>query len=228
MSRFRTAIAAATFSLLVLAPAIPAAAAPAAQATGTRLAAALLPPSWFGPGLSVMPNSAFNSGGKLEHGPARYNLATVSCANFFFGTTGFGENAAAGNIVGNDVIEYLQAVYQFASPARAAAFFHGSYRAFGRCRSAAFTIGNESVRTKTQSITPGHAGSHQAFVVDLSVTSSYSGVSGHIVTTSHVLYVLAGTDVYDVAPAIFNSVPPVSSKALPMVSALIARVQRIS
>jgi hypothetical protein len=232
MSRLRIAVATA-FSLLVLAPAMPAAAAPAVQVTqvtGTRLAGALLPPSWFGPGLRVIPDSTWNSGGKLEHGRAKYNLATVSCATFFFGSTGFGETAAAGSSVGIDLTEYLQAVYQFASPGGAAAFFRGSYRDFGRCRSAVFTVGAESVRVKTQSTTAGHAGKYQAFVVDMSTSEQSSGSNVPIVTTDHVLYVLAGTDVYDVVPNISgttSTAPPGNPQATSIAFALIARVEAL-
>jgi hypothetical protein len=234
MIRLGVAVAAA-FSLLVLAPAS-ADAAPAGQVTGTRLAAALLPPSWFPFGsqvqLSVSPNSAWNSGDKLERGPAKYNLATMSCADFYTADTGFGETAAAGNIIGyteSSPISYAQAVYQFASPAAAAAFFHGTYSASGRCRSASFTIGDLSERVRTQSITAGHAGSYQDFVVDQWFTESYTGFKP-IVIGSHILYVLAGADVYQALPQLLwdTSVPSaISAVAVRMVFALIARVHAL-
>ncbi len=69
------------------------------QLTGRQLAAALVPGSAFPRGYRYDSSTSFNSGNRLESGPGRYRLASVSCAVFSdnFGRSGFGETAVAGN-----------------------------------------------------------------------------------------------------------------------------------
>jgi|GEM_PF-5006515 len=248
MSRFRIAIAA-TLSLLVVATALPATALPATaqpaasgvtQVTGKRLATALLPTSWFARSSVISLHSAWNSGGKLEHGPATYNVATMSCADLYWARTGFGETASAGDNVlagnlttGQGAFFYYfgQFIYQFASPADAAAFFHASYRDYGRCRSAAFTIDSVSQRTVTQHITAGHMGKYQAFSIDQLRIVRYPSSPNPIYYRSLGRYVLAGTDVYCVSPSFLSGQRPLSyppdPTAASIASALIARVKAL-
>jgi hypothetical protein len=118
--------------------------------------------------MSVSQGSAWNSGKKLERGRASNDLATMNCRNFYSADTRFGETPAAGNTIADtqgSPLQYEQEVYQFASSSDAAAFFHGSYSAFGRCRSASSTTGTVSVRIATRSLTGGHAagGRHLPF-----------------------------------------------------------------
>ncbi|HEX8008834.1 MAG TPA: hypothetical protein VF482_20685, partial [Trebonia sp.] len=68
-----------------------------AQLTGTQLRTVLLPRENFPGGFAVSSTSVVSSGGSLISAPARYRLATMSCASFVqhLGNTGFGETAMA-------------------------------------------------------------------------------------------------------------------------------------
>jgi hypothetical protein len=199
--------------------ALPAEAAPAPQFTGTQLVSALLPPSYFGPGMSVSKNSTTDSGSHLEHGPAKYSLATSSCSDFYNEVTGWGETAVAEDTVANKktTVWYSQAVSQFASATAAAAFFHGTYSALHRCANTVFT-GGVTIRFRTYDISYGRVGSFQSFTADQSVTFM-------VVNHFHYLYVLDGVDVYEVIPSSLTT--PNASAAVPMFNALRARVGRL-
>jgi hypothetical protein len=89
--------------LLLTVPAAAQAATPA-QLTGAQLASRLLPPSAFPAGYKIVKSGTYNSGGHLEHGPAKHHLATFSCKTWLIqglSRTGWGETATAGSIVGN-------------------------------------------------------------------------------------------------------------------------------
>jgi hypothetical protein len=105
-------------------------AAPAIQLTGTQLASALLPASYFPAGCKVVKSTVFNSGPRLEHGPAKYHLATFSCKNYLVNglpETGFGETSSAGDAVNKGSQAYQQGAWQFASASQAASFFRQFY-----------------------------------------------------------------------------------------------------
>jgi hypothetical protein len=107
----------------------------AGQLTGTQLEAVLLPASDYPAGFAVSSSGPVTSGGSLETAAARYNLSTVSCADFVnhLGSTGFGETAmAAVSVVGADQA-YDQVVYQFGTAASASAFVAGIRSLAARC-----------------------------------------------------------------------------------------------
>lgn len=78
------------------------------QLTGTQLASALLPVSYF--------------------------------------PSGFGEDATAGNIIFHKDQAYGQNVFQFATSAKAAAFYNGMYALNNRCRATRTTSDNAAVK----------------------------------------------------------------------------------
>ena len=74
------------------------------QLTGAQLASRLLPPSSFPSGYKIVKSGTYNSGRRLEQGPAKHHLATFSCKTYIINglaRTGFGETATAGSIVSN-------------------------------------------------------------------------------------------------------------------------------
>jgi hypothetical protein len=131
----RTATATAT--------AVASAATHSTQLTGTQLAAALVPGSAFPRGYRYDNSNSFNSGNRLETGPVKYPLASVSCSDFSnnFGQPGFGETAMAGNDYSTFVYvkipksdnEYAQATYQFTSTSAARTWWRALHSALVRC-----------------------------------------------------------------------------------------------
>ena len=118
-------------------PAAPMTPVPAAsgQLTGTQLQTVLLPQSFFPAGFTASSASAVTSGGALTSAPAQYNLATTDCATFInhLGNTGFGETAMASDSFVGQEQAFDQVVYQFSSPAAAAAFVSGVKALASRC-----------------------------------------------------------------------------------------------
>lgn len=107
------------------------------QLTGTQLASALLPASFFPAGFTAPSSGPVTSGGSLTSAAARYDLATLSCAGFLhdFGGTGFGETAmAAGTFTGTGQV-YDELVYQFRTAGAAASFMTGVRGLAARCGS---------------------------------------------------------------------------------------------
>ena len=215
-------------SVSLFAPAAQASGPPGAQLTGTQLAAALVPASYFPSGYEKIPGQ--NSGSRLEHGPARYNLNTMSCKKLVINPplTGYGETAAAVGYVADSVPAttgitvlptYVQVVYQFASPAAAAAYFQAdSASSYLRCRSGSATVSHITITWSTQSVTKGHFDGHRAFYAHVTTT-----FSDHSVSHGYVQIVLVGTDVFTVIAA----GPKVPDRPAPaaVLAALIARVR---
>ena len=171
-----------------------------AQLTGTHLHAALLPASYFPAGYKVAMNENYSSGAKLEHGPAKYHLATFSCQRWLLSglpQTGFGETATAGDIISKAVKQaYGQGVFQFATQAQAAAFYQQSYAFTGRCRTVAAGFNGDKVRLTTAFIKKTHVGRYQAFRALQTQTAP-----GFHTTLIDTTTVLAGTDVYELDAA---------------------------
>ena len=168
------------------------------QLTGTQLASALLPVSYFPSGYAVGKNNDYNSGNRLENSPAKYNLATMSCKTFVVDSPehGFGESAAAGNIIYRKNQAYGQNVFQFASSAKASAFYNGMYALNNRCRSTRTTSGNAVVKLTTRYLIKTHEGGHQAF---RALQTLY--LTGSSPTINDNLFILDGTDVFAVDAA---------------------------
>jgi hypothetical protein len=199
---------------------------PAAQAaapvqlTGAHLWAALLPASYFPPGYKVEKVENYNSGPRLEHGPARYRLATFSCQRYLISNlpeTGFGETATAADIINAKPGAFAQTVYQFATPARAATFYQQLYALTWRCRSITASY-HGAVRLTTQFIRRTHIGRYSAFRALQTETAP-----GFQATINDTTTTLAGTDVY-VLDALGQKVPATPTVPTALL-ALIARVQ---
>jgi hypothetical protein len=192
------------------------------QLTGTQLASALVPASYFPAGWSVQKTGAYNSGNRLENSPAKYNLATMSCKTFVVTAPdkGFGETATAASIVHKKNQAYSQNVYQFASSAKASAFYNGMYALFERCRTVSTTSGSLKVKLTTRYLTKTHEGGHQAFrTLQTLYVTSFSP------TINDTLFVVDGKDVFTIDAA--GQTEP-TKPALPTATLhLITRVQAV-
>jgi hypothetical protein len=213
------------------APAAQASGPPGVQRTGTQLASVLLPVSYFPPGYRNGPRH--NSGSRLEHGPARYDVNTMSCKKLVVNppVTGYGETAAAVAFVvrlplaptGTAVLPtYLQEVHQFASPAAAAAFFQAGYASYLRCWSGSATVSGMRFTWTTQSVTKGYFGGHRAIYAHF--TTTFSGPSAPSTGRGYAQVVLVGTDVVTVTAS--GAKVPARPAPAAVLAALIARVPR--
>jgi PknH-like extracellular domain len=101
----------------------------AGQLTGSKLATLLLPVSALPSGFASSPGTAIDSGAALTTAAAKYSITSLSCNDLVndFGQSGFGENAMAFNVLANSTNGEIfeEAVYQFATPAAASAFYTG-------------------------------------------------------------------------------------------------------
>ena len=221
-------LAAATLAITgsLLAPAAQASGSPDVQLTGTQLASALLPASYFPHGYQRGPD--WNSGRGLEHATAKYSLYTMSCAKLFTDppATGYGETAAAGAFIILPTLPttsetwsptYTQDVYQFASPAAADSYFRADYASYQRCRSGSATFAHMTFTWRTQSLTNGYFGGHRAFYVQLTDKAGGSPAS-----RSYAQIVLIGTDVFTVGA----SGTPARPAPAAILASLIARVRQ--
>ena len=164
------------------------------QLTGTQLASRLLPTSYFPVGYKIDKASTYNSGGRLEHGPVKHHLATISCKKYLISglpRTGFGETATAGTIVGKRAQAYQEGVWQFANPAKATSFYRQYYVFVQRCRTVTATLGHDKAGLTTRLLKKTHVGRYQAFRALQVVT-----LTGFPATINDTTVVLAGTDVY--------------------------------
>jgi hypothetical protein len=196
-------------------------AAPAVQLTGTQLASALLPASYFPAGYKVVKSTVYNSGPGLEHGPAKYHLATFSCRNYLVNglpDTGFGESSSAGDAVNKGSQAYQQGVWQFASASQAASFYRQFYAFTWRCRSITATVGQDKATLTTQSLMKTQVGRHAAFRAVQTAT-----LTGLPATMNNTIVTLAGTDVYAIDA--LGSKSPATPAVPAALLRLIARVQ---
>jgi hypothetical protein len=177
--------------LLLMVPAAAQAATPA-QLTGAQLAARLLPPSAFPAGYKIVKSGTYNSGGHLEHGPAKHHLATFSCKTYIIKglpRTGFGETATAGSIVTGKPGAYQQVVFQFASSGQATAFYRQLYAFTLRCRTVTASF-HGTVRLTTQSLKKTHLGRLPAFLAKQTLFAA-----GFPATINDTLTTVSGRDV---------------------------------
>jgi hypothetical protein len=217
-----TAAVALAATVSLIAPAAQASSPPGVQLTGTQLASALLPVSYFPPGYQHAPIG--NSGSRLEHGPARYSLNTMSCEKLVVSPpiTGYGETAAA---VAADYATgrssttgYLQEVYQFASPAAAAAYFQADHASYLRCWAGSAVLSGKTFTWTTQSVTKGYFGGHRAFYAHATTT-----LSGASASRAYAQIVLAGTDVFTVTAS--GTKVPARPAPAAVLASLITRVR---
>ena len=162
------------------------------QLTGTQLETVLLPQSFFPAGFTLSPSSAVNSGSVLLSSPPQYDVATVDCATFInhFGNTGFGETALAAVSAAGQSQAFDQVVYQFGSPAAAAAFVAGVKSTADRCGSFTATS-NGATATFSLKAAPGPAvGGHP------SLELTQSGVLNHSTLAIDTVMSASGVDVF--------------------------------
>jgi hypothetical protein len=202
-----------------------AALAPVIQLTGTQLSTSLLPVSYFPVSYSESPGTAYNSGSRLEHAPAKIDLYTYSCKKWLLGElpdSGFGETAYAGGTVGRLLggwpQAYVQSVYQFASAARAAGYYRANYAMAARCRIVTAADGSKTEGVTTQSLRKGHVGGHQAFTALQTVTLT-GGPKG----INDTQVVLAGTYVF--ALDAYGTMVPTRPTPTAAMLSLIVRVE---
>jgi hypothetical protein len=204
---------------LLLGPA--AQAATPVQLTGAQLASRLLPTSYFPSGYKIDKAATFNSGGRLEHGPAKHHLASLGCKNYLINglpRTGFGETATAGSVVGRRAQAYEQHVWQFASPAKAASFYRQYYAFTQRCRTITATVGKDKAGLTTRLLKKTHVGRYPVFRALQIVT-----LTGFPPTVNDTTVALAGTDVYLINAA--GNIEPAKPTVPAALLRLIARVQ---
>jgi hypothetical protein len=211
-------IAAAGLSFAAVAPLAPLAASTTPrQLTGTQLASALLPASYFPAGYKVDHSNDYNSGSRLERGPARYNIARISCKTFnnAVGKKGFGESAIATDFFaqseGNSfrLDAFGQLVYQFRAPGMATEFFRALPRVFARCPDSA------GARLRISRAAP--VDGHQAF--QISVATSVPVKSSETLLVS-----AAGPDLFVTAQISLNEPAPSSPTARTLLARLIPHV----
>lgn len=164
----------------------------AGQLTGTQLTTVLLPQSYFPAGFTPSASSAVTSGASLSSSPPRYELGSVSCANFVnhLGNTGFGETAMAADSFAGKGQDFDQLVYQFGSAAAASSFLAGIEAVAGRCHSFTATdngaTGTFSLRASPAPPVAGHPS------VELIQSGSIRGSS----LTLDTLFTASGVDVF--------------------------------
>jgi hypothetical protein len=162
------------------------------QLTGTQLESVLLSVSVFPSGFASPPGGPITSGGSLTSGPAKYDLATISCASFIqhLGRTGFGETAMVTGSLSGTNQAYDQLIYQFATPAAATAFMNGIHALAARCGS--FTTGASGSTDKfSLSAAPGSPlGGHPT--LSLAQTGTLNGKQ----VTVETLLCASGVDVF--------------------------------
>ena len=176
------------------------------QLTGTQLQTVLLPQSFFPAGFTLSSSSLVTSGSALTSSPPQYDLATVDCATFInhFGNTGFGETALAAVSAAGQSQAFDQLVYQFGSPAAAAAFVAGVKSTAGRCGSFTATA-NGATGTFSLKAAPGPAvGGHP------SLELTQAGVLNHSTLTVDTVLSASGVDVFAGAAVGLGAAAPAS------------------
>ena len=202
-------------------------AARAVQLTGSQLAADLLPAGDFPPGYRYDSSRSFESGTRLETGPAKYHLASVSCTTFgnHYAYSGFGETAVATNLYSTVVnnptatsgARFGQIVYQFASASAARSFWQGSRSIAVRCPGwgsaavAGYTHGTERI------IKVSLRGTH-AF------QANFNGYLASYPVHLQTLVVLRGQDVIETNVSTLSRALPTSPSLRTLMILLLARV----
>ena len=207
--------------LLLTVPAAQAATPIQFQLTGAQLASRLLPPSSFPSGYKIVKSGTYNSGRRLESGPARHHLATFSCKTYIvkgLARTGFGETATAASIVGNKQSQaYQQVVFQFDSSAQATTFYRQLYAFTVRCRTVTAPFNHGTARLTTQSLKKTHLGKLPAFLAKQTLSAT-----GLRATINDTLATVSGRDVVfiDAAGQKVPSKPALSTAVQHLVASL--------
>jgi hypothetical protein len=169
------------------------------QVSGTKLQAALLPPSAWGP--ENVNNSSLNSGSKLVETKKPVRVASVACGYYesrMF-TGGFGNTAGADEHYTNPGwlstwpftdLDGDQDVMQFPTAAAAAAYFGQAEAKYKTCAPS-----GSSYDATTVSVLPATVSGYHAFAV--TQTADVPDLDRYQLYRNS-LYVLAGLDVFDV------------------------------
>ena len=170
----------------------------AAQLTGSKLAALLLPTSALPAGFAPSSGAAVDSGASLTTAAAKFSIGSLSCNDIVndFGQAGFGESAMAFNVLANSANGEIfeEAVYQFATPTGASAFYDGLKDKWPSCGTFAANDGSGDTGNLTVAGASAPSGLGQEdFGFTMKGTSSGTNLDeGNTV-------VLDGSDVYAVS-----------------------------
>jgi len=198
-----------------------------AQFTGRQLAALLVPASALPRGYQLMRNIQQDSGKRLETAPARYDLATMSCAAIHDdnGRSGFGESAFAENgylmvnLPDPHGTGLVQQVYQFRSPKAALSYWRGLRAIIIRCPGLGAAAAPDYAKV-TQRVFIVRYGRDQAFEADITETGRQSGT-----VNMAMLVVVAGNDVFTADIIGYGRPVPADPSARTLMKELATRVQ---
>jgi hypothetical protein len=218
---------------LLFAPSAMAASHGPIQVTGKQLKSALLPGSDFPSGYTA--SGEHDSGRSLQHGSV-YNLPSMSCKSFWLAASipgialGFGQTAYAGNLISSNsdsvsVFEvFQQSVSQFASTRAASTFFSQLSAKYRSCPSLSESdTKGGTLHWTVSSRSTQRVGGHQALqLTESSTDSSVAGVS----TPIFVLWVISGTDLYEINTALVTGTSPQPSESS-LILKLISRVSAL-
>jgi hypothetical protein len=195
----------------------------AVQLTGVQLRAALLPASAFPAGYKLDKSGVYDSGAHLLTVPAKYHLATMSCASFakHFGFKGFGESAVAGDafVTATFNREFGQQVYQFRTSRAAAAFFGGLRAIARRCPKFLLTESGLGASLTTKVFDASSIAGHRTFQANEAGTIMGFRLGLKLVFT------LAGPDVFMTGNVGVFAAPPTSPAPRTTMLRLIKRVR---
>jgi hypothetical protein len=184
----------------------------------------LLPPSDFPPGYGVTGEQ--DSGASLAGSRAGIDLATESCSDFVshsqvavLGATAY---AAEGLRSRDHSVEYLQSIWQFASPAGAAGVYRDVRALASRCPETSLTSGGVAEQVTIQAQARAPIGGHGSVEVDETV--SVPGVAGALVQKT--LWSAGGADLFGVVivTSTQQAPAPQSPSLRTLMNDLIARV----
>jgi len=174
-----------------------------AQVNGVRLQAAMLAPSAFGSGYTF--EEALNSGTKLQSTHAKDHVPSMSCNAFEDKVyiSSFGDTAGAVlrysnpnwfSSYPNTVVQGDEYVLQFATNAAAATFYSQAQAKYAACSTLNEPFFKTTAEVDTLSVAKTTISGNKAFVVTQRLTAP-----GYKVLYLLYLYVVSGTDVYDLS-----------------------------
>jgi hypothetical protein len=206
-----SAAAIAFAAVVILAPSAHATTPGSIQLTGNQLKSALPPASFFGSGYKV--DGGYNSGKSVDHYPAIFNPATMSCAKawYMYNQVGFGETASASEgVIGPQAGSYDPVIFQFSSAPAALRIFDEMRAKTASCRSYSLPPVKGTTTHISQSISKTRTGGHQSFLV--TQNNTFSSQPGSLAT--FVLVTVDGADLFVVqATGTFNHAQPTPSPA---------------
>jgi hypothetical protein len=175
----------------------------AAQVTGVRLQTAMLPTSAFGSDFKF--SEALNSGSKLQSSRAKHHPSSMSCNAFegrvYIGT--FGDTAGVVSRYSNPdwpseypntILLGDQYVLQFVSSSAATTFYNRAEAKYAACKTLSEPFIKTTAEVDTLSVTKTTVSGDKAFVV-----TQREIAPGYKVLYLLYLYVVSGTDVYDLS-----------------------------